>query len=245
METTNKHLIRKQNLSEWVVNNGGIKAVCVKNGLNASVGMIIDRLLKGHRFDHRTARSIEAQLGIPHFKLDSESRQLEAQTMSISTPNNSLPFSRYLRNLMPEINSLHIKKFQSDNYEELHPQLPSGNSGLITDIYVSQEWLCKNIPSKSNIKNLYVLTGFGDEMRPLFNEGDPLLIDRSANDVSFNSIYFFKFENEYFIRRLKKVSNEEIHVISTNKKYDSWIIKPSMKLRILGRVVKAWSSSDF
>ena len=38
--------------------------------------------------------------------------------------------------------------------------------------WVSPEWL-QNVRGFSSPKNLCIVTGFGDSMRPMFNPGDP------------------------------------------------------------------------
>ena len=64
--------------------------------------------------------------------------------------------------------------------------------GVIQNWRVNAEWLQKNVRGYSSAKNLCIVTGFGDSMRPLYNPGDPLLIDVSTTSVEFDSIYFFR-----------------------------------------------------
>src|SRR5690606_25402716 len=49
--------------------------------------------------------------------------------------------------------------------------------GIIQSWRVSPEWLENNVRAHSGAKNLCIVTGFGDSMQPLFNPGDPLLVD--------------------------------------------------------------------
>ena len=49
--------------------------------------------------------------------------------------------------------------------------------GVIQSLRVSQEWLHRNVRHYTAANKLCVVTGFGDSMRPMFNPGDPLLVD--------------------------------------------------------------------
>lgn len=117
--------------------------------------------------------------------------------------------------------------------------------GVIQNWRVNAEWLQKNVRGYSSAKNLCIVTGFGDSMRPLYNPGDPLLIDISITSVEFDSIYFFRIGEEGFIKRLQRVPGIGIRVLSDNEKYNAWDIKPEMDFQVFGRVIKVWKSEDF
>lgn len=117
--------------------------------------------------------------------------------------------------------------------------------GVIQNWRVNAEWLQKNVRGYSSAKNLCIVTGFGDSMRPLYNPGDPLLIDVSTTSVEFDSIYFFRIGDEGFIKRLQRMPGIGIRVLSDNTRYNAWDIKPEMDFEVFGRVIKVWKSEDF
>jgi phage repressor protein C with HTH and peptisase S24 domain len=117
--------------------------------------------------------------------------------------------------------------------------------GVIQSWNVNQEWLQKNVKGFSSAKHLYIVTGFGDSMRPIYNPGDPVIVDTSIRSVEFDGIYFFRVGNEGFIKRLQRIPGEGIAAISENKAYREWIINDSMDFEVFGRVLKAWKSEDF
>lgn len=117
--------------------------------------------------------------------------------------------------------------------------------GVIQNWRVNAEWLQKNVRGYSSAKNLCIVTGFGDSMRPLYNPGDPLLIDVSTTSVEFDSIYFFRIGDEGFIKRLQRMPGIGIRVLSDNTRYDAWDIKSDMDFEVFGRVIKVWKSEDF
>ena len=118
-------------------------------------------------------------------------------------------------------------------------------SGSIKNWRVSSDWVGKNVKSYSSIENLCIVTGFGDSMRPMFNSGDPLLLDSGVKSVEFDAVYFFRVGDEGFIKRLQRIPGDGIRAISENKSYESWTIREDMDFEIFGQVLKAWRSEDF
>lgn len=117
--------------------------------------------------------------------------------------------------------------------------------GVIQSWSVSQEWIAKNVRSHTGTNNLCIVTGFGDSMRPMYEPGDPLLIDSGVKSVDFDGIYFFRVGNEGFIKRLQRIPGEGIRAISENKAYETWTIRRDMDFEVFGRVLKAWKSEDY
>jgi phage repressor protein C with HTH and peptisase S24 domain len=122
---------------------------------------------------------------------------------------------------------------------DLHDQ-----PGIIQNLRVTREWLDFNVRSCTSPKNLCIVTGFGDSMRPLFNPGDPLLLDRGVVSVEIDAVYFFRIGKEGFIKRLQRVPGNGLVAISENKSYKEWIITAEMDFEVFGRVLKAWRSED-
>ncbi|OZI56761.1 XRE family transcriptional regulator [Bordetella genomosp. 4] len=117
--------------------------------------------------------------------------------------------------------------------------------GVIESWHVSREWLEKNVRGFAATNSLCIVTGFGDSMRPLFNPGDPLIIDASVKAVEFDAIYFFRVGSEGFIKRLQRVPGKGLIAISENSAYRDWVIDESMDFEVFGRVLKVWRSEDF
>lgn len=110
---------------------------------------------------------------------------------------------------------------------------------------VTKEWLRKNVPNCTSHSNLAIVTGFGDSMRPMYNPGDPLLVDRGVLSVDFDAIYFFRVGDEGFIKRLQRIPGSGLLAISENSSYRDWTITPEMDFEVFGRVIKVWRGEDF
>lgn len=117
--------------------------------------------------------------------------------------------------------------------------------GVIRRWHVSPEWIQKNVHNITSPNNLAVVTGFGDSMRPIYNPGDPLLVDTGVKAVEYDAIYFFRIGDEGFIKRLQRIPGVGLRAISANKEYEPWDIKPDMDFEVFARVVKAWKGEDF
>jgi len=117
--------------------------------------------------------------------------------------------------------------------------------GVIKSWHVTPEWLDKNVKGYTPASKLCIVTGFGDSMRPMFNPGDPLVVDLSIITVDYDAVYFFRVGNEGFIKRLQRIPGEGLRVLSANRDhYEPWTIKPDMDFQVIGRVLKVWRGDD-
>lgn len=117
--------------------------------------------------------------------------------------------------------------------------------GQITSWEVTQEWVLKNFPANTGIKNLCIITGFGDSMRGMYNPGDPLIVDTGIKTCDHDGPYFFRVGNEGFVKRLQRIPGQGIRVISENPNYETWTITEGMDFQVLGKVLKSWKSTEF
>ncbi|MFY2587447.1 S24 family peptidase [Achromobacter xylosoxidans] len=117
--------------------------------------------------------------------------------------------------------------------------------GMIKSWRVDLEWLNKNVRGATAAGNLCIVTGFGDSMRPMFNPGDPLLVDRGVVTADYDAVYFFRVDGEGFIKRLQKIPGKGLVALSENPAYQAWVVEPTMDFEVFGRVLKVWRSEDF
>lgn len=151
----------------------------------------------------------------------------------------SLPSSR-----REEVEQIRIPQYDAaggmGNGLELRDQ-----PGLITSWSVTRPWLAQNVRGATSAENLCIVTGFGDSMRPMFNPGDPLLVDRGVITAEYDAVYFFRVGNEGFIKRLQRIPGRGLTAISENKVYEPWVVQDDMDFEVFGRVLKVWRSEDF
>ena len=119
--------------------------------------------------------------------------------------------------------------------------------GVIESWRVSKEWAAKNIKNCSSLTNLVVVTGFGDSMRPMFNPGDPLLVDTGVREMNIDAVYFFRVGNEGYIKRIQRIPSKDgtiYRVRSANPDYETWEVTAGMDVEVFGRVLKVWRGED-
>lgn len=224
MDEADKEVLnRRVQLRKWITERYPSQAAFVAaHNLNQGE---ISGLLRDKSFGGRKARNLEKKAEMPL-------RYLE----EISDPP---PFRKGDNISIPQFNT----GGSMGAGLELRDQ-----PGVIHSWSVSPEWLQKNIRAYSSTQNLCIVTGFGDSMRPMFNPGDPLIVDLGIKSVEYDAVYFFRVGNEGFIKRLQRIPTGDKVIVrakSENQKYDAWDIDSGMDLEVFGRVLKVWCSEDF
>jgi hypothetical protein len=144
----------------------------------------------------------------------------------------------------PPPDTIEIRQFRTGGAMGAGLQLRD-QPGVIRSWAVSGEWLQRNVRGYTAAKNLCIVTGFGDSMRPMYNPGDPLLVDIGVHAVEFDAVYFFRVGDEGFIKRLQRIPGQGLMAISENKAYRDWVIDSSMDFEVFGRILKVWRSEEF
>lgn len=123
--------------------------------------------------------------------------------------------------------------------------------GLIKSWKVDQEWLRLNVPVHTGVKNLAIVTGFGPSMRPMFNPGDPLLVDTGVKVVDHEGVYFFRVGDEGYIKLIQRVPEFNgpgviLRIISKNPDFPPYDLSPkNPHFEVLGKVLTVWRSEQF
>jgi len=123
--------------------------------------------------------------------------------------------------------------------------------GHIRSWRVTNEWLRLNVPVHTGVKNLAIVTGFGPSMKPMFNPGDPLLVDTGVKVVDHEGVYFFRVGDEGFIKLIQRVPEFDgpgvrLRVISKNPDFPPYDLSPkNPHFEVLGKVLTVWRSEQF
>lgn len=123
--------------------------------------------------------------------------------------------------------------------------------GVIKSWRVSNDWLRLNVPSHTGVRNLCIVTGFGPSMRPMFNPGDPLLVDIGVKTVTHEGVYFFRVGDEGFIKMIQRVPDPHgegvmLNIISKNPDFPPYPMSPkNPHFEVLGKVLTVWRSEQY
>lgn len=220
--------IRRANLARLVDAHG---LTAVGKRMRKPASQINDMLAGRKSFGEKVARAMEREwdASCPVGWLDRD--------------DDPAPVLTLLSNRSDE-NNISIPQFETGGAMGAGLELRD-QPGVIQSWRVSPEWLQKNVKGYSAAANLCIVTGFGDSMRPMFNPGDPLLVDTAVRTVEGDAVYFFRVEREGFIKRLQRIPGQGLTALSENKAYREWVIHPDMDFEVFGRVLKVWRSEDF
>lgn len=122
--------------------------------------------------------------------------------------------------------------------------------GIIKEWRVSDDWLRLNVPHFTAKRNLTIVTGFGSSMKPMFNPGDPLLVDKGVRTIDHEGVYFFRVGDEGYIKMVQRVPEFDgggfvFRIISKNSDYPPYDISPkNPHFEVLGKVLTVWRSEQ-
>lgn len=116
---------------------------------------------------------------------------------------------------------------------------------LVVDYFrVTRSWIRAQLPTVSAPDQLAVLTAHGDSMRPTFDDGDLLLVDRGVRDIRIDAVYVLSLRGELFVKRVQRRITDGAWIVrSDNPLYDPIVVPDddTPPLTVLGRVVWAWN----
>lgn len=86
---------------------------------------------------------------------------------------------------------------------------------------------------------LVIITAKGDSMEPTVRSGDILLVDKNITRLASDGIYLIERDNEVYCKRLQKLFNGGVSIMSDNEKYKPQELDQSEaeQLNVTGRVV--------
>lgn len=114
---------------------------------------------------------------------------------------------------------------------------------VVDHMRLSRDWLSRNLPGNPSMRDLAVISAYGDSMTPTFSDGDILLVDRGVMSLRVDAVYVLSFHDELYIKRIQRRPDGSIAIISDNKVYEAIVVPPGEKesVRVLGRVLWAWN----
>lgn len=223
--------MRRDRLQELVVNAGSQRALA--DALHVTPGHI-SQLLNGTRpFTEKSARKFEVLLRLEAGSLDKPKGKSAKRGVAPIIEAETVSEINLIRGI--SIPLLDVRASMGLGYP-----LPEHES-VVDALRLSEEW-CRRHLSVSNLRNLSALGAYGDSMRPTFEDGDILLVDRGVTELKVDAVYVLQFRDELYVKRVQRRPDGHVVVKSDNSLYDPFVIDPSKNhLAVLGRVVWAWN----
>lgn len=124
--------------------------------------------------------------------------------------------------------------------------------GAIKSWVVDKDWVRLNVKGYTSIDNLKIVTGFGPSMKPMFNPGDPLLVDVGVTHVDHEGVYFYRIGDDGYIKTLHRVPQEGGGrlLIARSKNVADYpdpitINEKTMDFHVLAKVLTVWKSEQY
>ena len=115
------------------------------------------------------------------------------------------------------------------------------NEKIGADLMFRKDWLQREL--KSNPDNLFILSAETDSMEPTIKHDALLIVDRSIDRIITEGIYVLSRGDTILIKRIRKLSEDTIELISDNPAYGKETIKLNNQpgVTIMGKVIYIWS----
>ncbi len=109
------------------------------------------------------------------------------------------------------------------------------------DLIFRKDWLARELKSKPD--NLFILSVESDSMEPTIKHDALLIVDKSINRIITEGIYILRRGDTILIKRIRKLSEDTIELISDNPAYGKETIKliKHPEITILGKAIYIWS----
>ena len=115
------------------------------------------------------------------------------------------------------------------------------NEKIGADLIFRRDWLDRELKSKPD--NLFILSAESDSMEPTIQHDALLIVDKGIDRIITEGIYILRRGDTILIKRIRKLSEDTIELISDNQAYGKETIKLSNlpEVSILGKVIYIWS----
>lgn len=212
-----------------------------------SKGRVSQLLDPDQPFGERAAKNLCDRMGLPKYYFDLKSEYEIVSALGLGA--NELELSVIPGTPESRVASTDVVIRQYNTGGSMgRGLLLQDQPGIIKEWRVSDEWLRQNVHRVTAPKNLAIVTGFGPSMQPLFNPGDPLLVDTGITRADVDGVYFFRVGDEGFVKQLQRIptaSGLVLRAKSYNTLYDPFDITDGMDFEVFARVVKVWRGEEF
>lgn len=214
-------------------------ALIAATGLSKGrIAQLLDVKNVGEPFGERAATNLAAKIGLKDERWFDRTTPVECGFLGVPKSDEATPTGRNPETVILQYNT---------GGKMGHGLILRDQPGVINAWHVSPEWLRQNVPAHTGVENLCIVTGFGPSMMPMFNPGDPLLIDRGVTRIEFDAVYFFRLGNEGFIKLVQRVPDGgaiRLRAKSKNPDYDPFWIDETMGFEVFGRVLRVWRGEN-
>ena len=112
---------------------------------------------------------------------------------------------------------------------------------MIEHVTMAKDWLRTKLNPFTGFQNLALVTGSGASMEGTFSDGDVLFADVGVKELTGDGVYQLEVNGAIYIKRLQRMPNGNLKMISDNRKYDSYELTSLDQVRIIAKIVGIFS----
>lgn len=218
----------------------------------------ISRCLNGRkRIGEEFARLVERGADLPTGWMDGVDvviTDADGRTTAVIEAKSTAEGSRSLTLLgesyaQAQLLSLRPGEMWLPQYEGVRAMMGDGSDGasdVVTLVRVSEEGLRRRLirTAYTSLRNLKLLSAYGDSMAGTFEDGDVLLIDSGVSAIDRDGIYVYSRDGELQVKRLQREDDGSLTVISDNPRYRDRRIDRGDRsaYQVHGRALLAWTA---
>ena len=105
---------------------------------------------------------------------------------------------------------------------------------IVDYLAFKKEWVQTRL--NADPRNLLLIEAVGDSMAPTLNDSDLLLVDLAEPRFRHDGIYVLRRDHELEVKRLQRLPDGSLKIISDNSAYESATV-PGDSVLIIGRVI--------
>jgi Peptidase S24-like len=240
------HLIRRNNL-RLLCESWGMRPGDLRDRVGSSYPFWRDLLTSDAKpFGEKVARRIEEALGLQRGWLDEPQRRSQKNVgREVATTSQTSAVSRTAGSatIAPAAASPVVISMLAGDRSLGRINLAPLEKKVITRMELDEPWLRRS-GTFTSTQNLALVTGIGDSMIPTFHDGDVLMVDRGITEIKLDAIYALALNGELYIKRVQRMPDGSVLMLSDNKSYEPYQIRSTERdrFRVIGRVVMVWNA---
>jgi phage repressor protein C with HTH and peptisase S24 domain len=103
----------------------------------------------------------------------------------------------------------------------------------------TRRWARSKLSKVTAMENVKIITGLGDSMSGLYEDGDTLFCDTGVSKVDIDAVFAFRYHDEPHIKRVQRIPGGRLKMISDNPKYEPFVVDHGDRndFEVLDRIV--------
>lgn len=114
---------------------------------------------------------------------------------------------------------------------------------VVNKVSLSKKFINSHLGSVTSPSNIRLITGIGNSMEGVFDDGDVLFADIGVQEVTSDAVYVVMYRGEIYIKNVQRVPGGGLKLISSNKVYEAIPILGDdlQDAQVLAKIIGTWN----